>query len=196
SSGCAAGRAGAVVDTIPNPAAYGASRLGVRGDRRTHHNRVIHRSANPTTANVGGIVADARLADLRALLLDLDGVIYRGNEVLPGARQLFAHLGARGIAYMVLTNNSTLTPGQYQARLRRLGIRVPVRAILTSSQATARYLAQTVPAGTRMLPIGERGLRTALAGAGFVLTDQDPAYVVAGLDRHLTYARLAAACRA
>jgi 4-nitrophenyl phosphatase len=136
------------------------------------------------------------LADLRALLVDLDGVVYRGDTVLPGALELFAYLRARRLPFVLLTNNSTLTPRQYQAKLRGLGIRVAVDELLTSAQATALYLVETADPGARVLVLGERGLRQALTEAGFTLAEEDGEYVVVGLDRTLTYRRLAAACRA
>jgi 4-nitrophenyl phosphatase len=145
---------------------------------------------------MGGSVAEKDLAKLRAVLSDLDGVIYRGDTALPGARELFAYLRARRIPFVLLTNNSTLTPHQYQGKLRSLGIPVRVAEILTSAQATAAYLADTAPRGARVLPVGEHGLRAALVEKGFVLNWEDPEYVVVGLDRHVTYQRLAAASRA
>jgi 4-nitrophenyl phosphatase len=132
----------------------------------------------------------------RALLLDLDGVIYRGQQVLPGAHALFAWLQAHRIPYRLLTNNATLTPRQYQAKLRALGIRVPAASVLTSAVATAAYLRETAGPGARVFVIGERGLRQALRAAGCVLVDRQADYVVAGLDRTVCYPRLAAACLA
>jgi 4-nitrophenyl phosphatase len=126
----------------------------------------------------------------------LDGVVYRGSAVLPGAPELFARLARRGIPYTLLTNNSTLTPRQYQTKLRHMGIRVPLERLLTSAQATAQYLVDTARPGARVLAIGERGLRSALQQAGLTLTADQPEYVVVGLDRALTYRLLSAACQA
>jgi 4-nitrophenyl phosphatase len=138
---------------------------------------------------------DHRLAP-RALLLDLDGVIYRGQRVLPGAQALFALLQARRLPYRLLTNNATLTPRQYQAKLRALGIHVPAASVLTSAVATAAHLRETAGPGARVLVIGERGLRHALRAAGCVLVERQADYVVVGLDRTVCYPRLAAACLA
>lgn len=132
----------------------------------------------------------------RALLLDLDGVIYRGHTALAGAADLFAWLRARGIPWRLLTNNATMTPSQFQAKLRAMGIAVPRETILTSSLAAAAYVRAEGGPGARVLVVGERGLREALRGAGCLLVDDAPAYVVAGLDRSLRYQRLAAACLA
>ncbi|MBX5491700.1 MAG: TIGR01457 family HAD-type hydrolase [Chloroflexi bacterium] len=138
---------------------------------------------------------DPRLAP-RALLIDLDGVIYRGRQVLPGAHALFAHLHQHRIPYRLLTNNATLTPRQYQAKLRAMGIRVPATSVLTSAVATAAYLREVAGPGARVLVVGERGLRNALRAAGCVLVDRQADYVVAGLDRTVCYPRLTAACLA
>ena len=138
----------------------------------------------------------AELAHLRALLIDLDGVIYRGDTALPCAREFFAHLRARAIPFVLLTNNATLTARQFQAKLRRMDIRVRVQELLTSAEATALHLVDTAEAGARVLVVGENGLRQAVARAGFTLAESRADYVVAGLDRRVTYQRLAAACLA
>jgi 4-nitrophenyl phosphatase len=127
----------------------------------------------------------------------MDGVIYRGDTALPGAQALFAWLRERRLPFLLITNNSSLTPRQYQAKLRAMGIRVRARDLLTSAQATAAYLARTAPPQARVLVLGERGLRTALAAVGLTLVEtSDADYVVVGLDRTVVYRRLAAACLA
>jgi 4-nitrophenyl phosphatase len=133
------------------------------------------------------------LANLRGLLLDLDGVVYRGMDPLPGAAELSATLRSLGIRYAFVTNNATLTPRQYQVKLGRMGVHVKAHEVLTSPQATAAYLKAGAPPGTAVYVIGEHGLRQALRSAGFDVGGPDPKYVVVGLDRHLTYKRLAEA---
>ena len=133
------------------------------------------------------------LANLRGLLLDLDGVVYRGMDPLPGAAELSATLRSLGIRYAFVTNNATLTPRQYQVKLGRMGVHVKANEVVTSPQATAAYLQAEAPPGTAVFVVGEHGLRQALRVAGFDVGGPDPKYVVVGLDRHLTYARLAEA---
>lgn len=136
------------------------------------------------------------LAALRTLLIDLDGVVYRGDTALPGAAEAISALPGLGIRYGFVTNNATLTPGQYQAKLADLGISAGPDDVTTSAVATAEYLGSVAPSGGRVLAVGEAGLREALSGAGFSLVEADPDFVVVSLDRHATYERLAAACMA
>ncbi len=131
------------------------------------------------------------LGDYRGFIFDMDGVIYRGDAVLPGAADFIAALKAAGIPYIYLTNNSTTPPGQVAERLARMGIPTDPGEVLTSAQATAAALKAEMPAG-RVIVVGEEGIRDALLQEGFTLTDdhRNADAVVVGLDRHFTYARL------
>ncbi|MDH7485947.1 MAG: HAD-IIA family hydrolase [Anaerolineae bacterium] len=135
------------------------------------------------------------LKTLRAFLLDLDGVVYRGEAALPGAVEFVTALQAQGMPFLFITNNSTRTPAQYVARLARMGVHVGEEAVLTSALATAAYLAELAPPGTPVYVIGETGLRQALAERGFVLSEDHAVarYVVVGHDTALTWHKLAAA---
>ena len=135
------------------------------------------------------------MATLRALLIDLDGVMYRGETPLPGAANVISTLASLGIDYAFVTNNATLTPEQYQAKLGRMGIDVDAQRVVTSSIATAAHLKELSPGGGTVCVVGEGGLVQALADAGFEVSDSNPTFVVAALDRHLTYQRLIAATR-
>lgn len=142
----------------------------------------------------GPSTIDRRKLDfVECVLIDMDGVLYIGTEVLPGARELFEHLHQRSLKYSLVTNNATLTPAQYVEKLAGMEIQVPETAIFTSSMATSMYLRQIEPNGAPVYVIGESGLREALAGAGFWVDESRPKYVCVGLDRHLTYERLAGA---
>jgi 4-nitrophenyl phosphatase len=124
-----------------------------------------------------------------AVLFDMDGVLYRGNERLPGVNELLGLLEARGIAYACLTNNATMTPAQFEAKLAAMGVRIPAARIITSPVATRRYLEEQFPRGTSAYFIGEEGLRAALFDDGyFVYDERRPAVVVVGLDTQATYA--------
>ena len=138
-------------------------------------------------------MAEVCLQSLRAFLLDLDGVVYRGDIRLPGAASFIAELQAAGIAFLFVTNNSTRTPAQFAAKLVRMGIHVDEEVVLTSSLATAAHLTTVAPPGTQIYVIGEIGLRRALAERGFAITDDWRAarYVVAGHDTGLTWRKLA-----
>lgn len=134
------------------------------------------------------------LARVEALLVDLDGVMYRGDTPLPGATELVPELDALGIEHVFVTNNSTQTPSQFAQKLAAMAVEASADRIVTSAEATAEYLATLEPPGARVLVIGEEGLRAALTGAGFALVGDAPSCVVVGLDRGVTYAQLARAC--
>ncbi len=139
------------------------------------------------------------LHHIRGLIVDMDGVLYRGQTALPGAAALFPALDRLGIRYLMVTNNSSLTPIQYAAKLAALGIgKLPPATIYTSALATADWLASLParasvgggkPSGS-FYYIGGRSVREALEARGFVYAEQRPDYVVVGLDPELTYAKL------
>jgi len=143
------------------------------------------------------MTSEARLAQLHSLIIDMDGVLYRGNAPVPGAREFLTLLRELGLPFVLLTNNSTLTVGQYVDKLAGMGIAALPEDILTSGEATAEYLAREAPPGTKVYLVGEDGIRDALHSRGFVLSDDsDVAYVVVGFDRHFTYHKLTTAMRA
>lgn len=130
---------------------------------------------------------------IQALLIDLDGVLYRGSAPLPGAQAFITYLREHRIRFRLITNNATLTPEQYVAKFEAMGIRVEREEVFTSALATGLYLQRQGAQGSSAFVIGEDGLRSALEGIGMKLTETDPAWVVVGLDRHVTYSRFAAA---
>jgi 4-nitrophenyl phosphatase len=132
----------------------------------------------------------SRLKSIRALIIDMDGVLYLGDAPLPGLDVFFAFLVEHDIAFQLATNNSSLTPAMYVEKMARMGVELEPGDILTSSLATADYLATRFPRGSRVYAIGEEGLMDALQGAGFVLGRRRPVAVVVGYDRDLTYAKL------
>jgi 4-nitrophenyl phosphatase len=138
-----------------------------------------------------GLVSQS-LNGLHAFLLDMDGVLYEGDAVLPGAVSFVTHLQESGMPFLMLTNNAVRTPGQYVTKLARMGMAVAEDRIFTSALATADYLAGIAP-GARVLVVGQDGLLDALRARGLVLVtraDDQPTYVVAGLDMTLTYDKL------
>jgi 4-nitrophenyl phosphatase len=132
----------------------------------------------------------------KGYLLDLDGTVYRGSEVIPEAVTFIEYLREQGIPFLYLTNNSSASPKQVADRLTSLGIPTQSDQVYTSSMATASFLAETEPAGTPVYVIGEEGLRGELERRGFVLTEDHPRYVIVGIDRSFSYEKLAAAARA
>jgi glycerol-1-phosphatase len=128
-----------------------------------------------------------------AFLLDLDGVLYRGDEPIPHAAATLDELRRTGKRLAFVTNNSARTPEAVSAHLAHVGISASVDEIETSALTTAAALAGR---GVRSAFIlGEEGLRTALAAAGIteVATDEQPDVVVVGWDRSITYGSLTAA---
>jgi HAD superfamily hydrolase (TIGR01450 family) len=141
------------------------------------------------------------MKDYRAVLLDLDGVVYRGEQVLPGARELVEWLDATGRRTFYLSNNSIATPAEVTAKLARLGMPRPAGRVLTAGWAAAQLLARRFPGGRVYVlglpPVGqmaeEAGLRLAWQHA---VDGPVPDALLVALDRSLTYDRLRRGLRA
>lgn len=127
-------------------------------------------------------------------LIDMDGVLYRGPELIPGAERFVAGLRDHDIPFRFLTNNSQRTRRDVVARLVRMGLDVEEEHVFTSAMATARFLAQQKPGGTAYV-IGEGGLLTALHQHGYAVVDHDPDYVVVGEGRTFNLEMVEAAVR-
>ena len=146
-------------------------------------------ASEPVTSHSLDPVADRY--DL--ILFDLDGVIYRGAEPVPGAAEVLVAVRRRGRRIMFVTNNSSRTPRAVSGVLRGMGIEASPDEVLTSGRATASMLAREGLAGASAYVIGERGVREALAEAGIAIMDGFPSaadLVVVGWDREVDYARL------
>ncbi|MDQ3331969.1 MAG: HAD-IIA family hydrolase [Planctomycetota bacterium] len=127
-------------------------------------------------------------------LIDMDGVLYRGAEVIPGAGDFIHNLREREIPFRLLTNNSQRTRRDVVAKLARMGIEVEDEHVFTSAVATARFLAQQKPHGTAFV-IGEGGLLNALHESGYAIVDHDPDYVVVAEGRTFNLELVEAAVR-
>lgn len=128
-----------------------------------------------------------------AVLLDLDGVLYRGDAPIEGAAATLSRLLELGIPRLFLTNNSSRTPGEVARSLHALGIEAEPGEVLTSGAATAALLRGQGLAGATAFVIGEAGLREPLEEAGLHLVGGEPRtadLVVVGLDRSVDYAKL------
>jgi len=115
-------------------------------------------------------------------IIDMDGVIYHGNKLLPGVTDFLAWLEESGKKYLFLTNSSERTPKELQEKLKRLGITVGEEHFYTSALATASFLANQKPGGSAYI-IGDAGLIHALYSAGYTMNNVNPDYVVVG-DTH------------
>src|SRR5438045_1234244 len=127
-------------------------------------------------------------------LIDMDGVIYRGKQLIPGAEQFIGWLLARDVPFAFLTNNSQRTRRDVAMKLSRMGIPVEEQHIFTCAMATARFLAAQKPGGTAFV-IGEGGLLQALHQNGYAIVDEDPDYVVVGEGRTFNMEIVEAAVR-
>ena len=133
------------------------------------------------------------LADIRAFLMDMDGTVYLGHRLLPGAKAFFRRLDRRRIPYLFFTNNSSADRTLYRDKLAGLGLEVAADRIITSGEATALYLTTSTP-HRRVFVLGTPSLERELADAGLTLADRRVDAVVLGFDKTLTYAKLETAC--
>ncbi len=130
---------------------------------------------------------------------DLDGVIYRGDERLPGAREFIEWIEATGRTYLYLSNNSMASPAQVAERIKALEIPAPLERVVTAGSAAAAYLGHTYP-GARAFVLALPSMAQMVADAGLHLLGEEEGaqaqVVLVGLDRLLTYARLSVAVQA
>lgn len=145
--------------------------------------------------------------NIRGMIIDMDGVLWHGNQALPGLADLFQTLRAKNIRFILATNNARQTVGQYIRKLASMGVDINSNELLTSATVTAHYIAQHYsPESTRIFVIGEEGLRQPLIEKGFQLTDLFDLnasnqnmklpfanLVVCGLDKTLTWDKLSTA---
>lgn len=130
----------------------------------------------------------------RGFLIDMDGVVYRGSEAIPGAAEFIAFLQTRDIPYLFLTNNSAYTPLDAAVKLKKLGIETSADHVYTSALATAEFVAKQKPGGTAFV-IGEGGLLNALHEVGYAISRESADYVIVGEGRVLNYELLELAHR-
>lgn len=135
----------------------------------------------------------ALLERIRLFVLDLDGTIYLGDRLLPGAAEFIATAKEKGRQVLFFTNNTSRSPMEYVECLSRMGIPVTREDILTAGDVTIHYL-QTHCAGQSVYLLGVPALRQSFAEAGIPLTEEQPDLVVVGFDKTLTYERLEKAC--
>ena len=115
----------------------------------------------------------------KGFICDMDGVIYHGNQILPGVREFINWLQEEKKEYLFLTNNSGYTKKELQQKLARMGLDVSEEHFYTSALATAEFLKEQAP-GCSVYVIGEAGLYNALYEAGITMNDVNPDYVVVG----------------
>lgn len=134
------------------------------------------------------------LSEIKALILDMDGVLWRDNAPIGDLATIFKTIMSR---YQVIlaTNNSTNSAAMYVEKLARFGVQLEDWRIVNSSQATAAYLKERFPKGGNIYIVGEKGLHQELTIAGFQHAEADVLAVVVGMDREINYAKLTLAAR-
>jgi len=136
---------------------------------------------------------------IQNLILDMDGVLWRGDTPMPGLAEFFERLRQLNIGFVLATNNASKTPAQYVAKLARFGVEAPESAVLTSAEATAEFLRGEYEGGTAVFVVGGAGLRQAVAKRGFrllsveeVMAGETAAVVAVGFYQEACYAEFAA----
>lgn len=136
-------------------------------------------------------------SNIRALIIDMDGVLWHGNRPIAGLGDFFNALREKKLPFILATNNSMSTQTQYVKKLANMGVTVEKKEVLTSSMVTAFYLSKQYQAEkTKVFVIGEEGLKAPLLEQGFILTNLDEInadLVVCGLDKQLNWDKLSTA---
>jgi len=131
---------------------------------------------------------------IKALILDMDGVIWKSDAPIGDLPSIFARIEERGLKFVFATNNGTLTPQAYQLKLAGLGVNVETWQIVTSAMGVAHMLARKFQRGAKACMIGEEGIREALEERGFeilpVENAQEAQFFVMGIDRDITFEKM------
>lgn len=131
---------------------------------------------------------------MKNFIIDMDGVLVRGNQMIPGADGFINKLREQNRNFLLLTNNPTYTPGDLAHRLQSIGINITENQIFTSALATAAFLHRQRPDGKAFV-LGESGLTEAIHDIGYVITDMQPDYVVVGETKAYDYQMIKKAIR-
>lgn len=119
--------------------------------------------------------------------------MYRGSEKIEEAGHFIDELQKRNLPYLFVTNNSSRTPAQVAAKLQKFNISATEEQVFTTSQATANYIYKQKKDAS-VYVIGEEGIKSALQEKGFTFVQENPDFVVTGIDREINYEKLALAC--
>ncbi len=129
------------------------------------------------------------LSEKKAFICDMDGVLFHGNQLLPGVGAFVDWLRREQRKFLFLTNSSDRSPRELQQKLQRMGVEVPRENFYTSALATASFLAAQCPGGSAYV-IGDAGLTNALYEVGLTMNDVDPDYVVVGETRAYSFEKI------
>jgi 4-nitrophenyl phosphatase len=133
-------------------------------------------------------------SNIKALILDMDGVIWKGDAPIGDLPATFKRIRERGLKFVFATNNGTKTPEEYRQKLAELGVEIDASQIVTSALGIGFMLSQRFPRGTKIFVIGEDGIRLALEEKGFEILSVENApeaeAVVMGIDRGITFQKV------
>ena len=136
-------------------------------------------------------------SNIKALILDMDGVIWKADAPIGDLPATFNRIRERGLKFVFATNNGTKTPEEYQQKLRELGVEIQTEQVVTSALGIAFLMAQKHPKGTKVFLIGENGMKSALEDKGFEILSVERApeaqAVVMGIDRSINFQKVAEA---
>jgi len=136
-------------------------------------------------------------SNIKALILDMDGVIWKSDAPIGDLVSTFKRIRERGLKFVFATNNGTKSPEEYQEKLAGLGVDVEAWQVVTSALGIAFMLAQKYPCGTKVFMIGGNGIRVALQEKGFEILSVENApeaqAVVMGVDRDINFQKVAEA---
>ncbi len=135
-----------------------------------------------------------RMSSLKNFLIDMDGVLINGSQIIPGADSFIERLRARQAKFLLLTNNSRHTPRDLAFNLQKIGLDITAENIFTSAMATALFIHAQKPNGTAFV-IGESGLTSALHEVGYIITEHNPDYVVLGETLNYNFDQISRATR-
>jgi 4-nitrophenyl phosphatase len=130
------------------------------------------------------------LQALRGLVVDMDGVLWRGDHPMAGLQDFFATLRKRGIRFVLATNNNTRKPAGFVEKLAQFGVGISENEVITASVVTVEYLKGKYPPGTPIHLLAEQPFKDLVSEEGYPLVDSNPAAVVVSMDRQLTYEKL------
>ncbi|MEJ2012452.1 MAG: HAD-IIA family hydrolase [Anaerolineales bacterium] len=129
----------------------------------------------------------ADLASIQGFVIDMDGVLWHGEDPLPGVPEFFHTLAERGSKFVLATNNPSKRPEEFAQKAQRFGVPANTDNVITCVQAVTHYLKRKYPPGSRVHVIGEKALKEQVEEAGYKLADENVVAVVVALDRQLTH---------
>lgn len=132
-------------------------------------------------------MTDFELNKIKALILDMDGVLWRESDPIGDLPATFARFKSKGLNVMLATNNATRTPKQYIEKLSSFGVAIDEQQVINSAMGVAYLLKKRFPEGGPVYIFGEIGLQTALQKAGFYHSEDPGLAVIASMDREITF---------